>query len=83
MALAQVIDEIPQAGMNEKLLVVAETVQLVQDRKAFRFVGIERSGKHDAVRNVTRKDFAGDRIALDAAGSSKRTRDVKKAKEGK
>jgi len=62
--------------MHEELLVVAKPVQLVQDGKVFRLVGIERSGKHDAIRYAAGKNFTGDSVALHAAGS-KRRRGVK------
>src|SRR5262249_14044845 len=57
-AIAQIFDEIPQAGMDEELFVVAEAVERVKDREVFCLVGVERGGKHHAVRNVAGQDFA-------------------------
>ena len=69
MPLALVFDKIPQSRVHEELLVVAKSMQLVQDGEAFCLVSIERGGEHDAVRYAAGKDFAGDGIAFDAAGS--------------
>lgn len=66
--------------MHEELFVVAEAVQLVQDRKVFCLVGVERGGQHDAVRNIAAQNLAGDRVALNAAGGEGR-RDEKEEKE--
>src|SRR5690348_18004597 len=68
--------------MHEELLVVTKPVQFVKDGKALRLVRIERSRKHHAVGNAASKDFAGDGVAFDAAGSNG-SRDVKEAKEVK
>jgi hypothetical protein len=68
--------------MHEKLFVVAEPMKFVQDGEVLGFVGIERGGKHDTIRNAARKDFAGDGIALDAAGGDG-ARDAKDVEEGK
>lgn len=79
-ALAQVLDEIPQARMHEKLFVVAKAMQLIEDGKVFCFVGVERGGEHDAVRNIAAQNFAGDGVAFDAAGGEG-GRDVEEGKK--
>ena len=65
---ALVFDEIPEAGMDEELFVVAESVEGIEDRKVFCFVGVESWRKDDAVRDAAGEDFAGEGVALDAAG---------------
>jgi len=66
--------------MHEELLVIPESMQFIKDGKVPCFVGIERSGKHNAVRNAAAQNFAGDRVALDATGSEG-GRNVKEEKE--
>ena len=81
-AVTLVLDEIPQAGMNEELFVVAKAMKFVEDGEPPGFVGVERGGKYDAVRNIATEDFAGEGVAFDAAGSEGRG-DVKEVEEGK
>ena len=68
--------------MNEKLFIVAEAVQLVKDGKGLCLVCIERGWKNDAISNAAGKDFAGDGVALHAAGSEG-GREVKVVDEAK
>ena len=68
MFVAHVFDEIPEAGVDEELFVVAEAVEEIEDWKSGGFVGVERGWENDAVGNGAREDFAGDGVALDAAG---------------
>src|SRR5215475_5830859 len=69
-----IFHEIPAAGMNKHLFVVAESVKEIKNRKVARFIRIVAGWKKNAVRNGARKDFAGQRIALDAAGCGVRER---------
>lgn len=79
---AEVFDEVPAASVEESLLVVAEAVKEIEDGEAAGFVGVKAGGKENAIGNGTREDFAGDGVALDAAGGEGR-RDVKEVEEGK
>ena len=65
---AEVFDEVPGAGVDEELFVVAESVEGIEDGKVFRLVSVVGRRKHDAVGNVAGEDFAGNGIAFDAAG---------------
>jgi hypothetical protein len=71
--------------MYEKLFVVAETVQFVQDGKVLGLVGIEGSGENDAIRDSASEDFAPKAVAFDPAGSKRRgdEKDVEEGKEAK
>ena len=60
--------------MDEELFVVAEAVEGIEDRKMFRFVGVERRWENDAVRNAARENFAGEGVAFDAAGGREERR---------
>lgn len=80
--VAEIFDEIPGTGVKKGLLVVTETVEKIENGEAAGFVGIKAGREKNAVRNGVRKDFAGDGVAFDAAGSSVRIRDVKKVQEG-
>jgi hypothetical protein len=79
--IAEVFDEIPAAGVEEGLLVVAEAVKEIEDGEAAGFVGVKAGRQKNAIGNGTREDFAGDGIALDAAGGGVRTGEVKEVKE--
>ena len=59
--------EIPRAGMNEELLVVAEAVKKVQDWKVPGLVHVKGWRKNNAIRNGAGKNLAGNGVALDAA----------------
>jgi hypothetical protein len=78
---AEVFDEVPAAGVEESLLVVAEAVEEIQDGETAGFVGVKAGGKENAIGNGAREDSAGDGVALDAAGGGVRTREVKKVEE--
>jgi hypothetical protein len=56
--------------MHQELFVVAESMEEIENRKVPLLVGIERWRKNNAVRNRAREEFAGDGVALDAAGGS-------------
>jgi hypothetical protein len=49
-------------------------VQEIEDGVAAGFVGVEAGRKNNAVGNRAMEDFAGKRIAFDAAGGEKRKR---------
>ena len=66
-----VFDKVPEAGVDEELFVVAEAVEIVEDRILFCFFGVERVGKDNAVRDGAGEDFGGERVAFDAAGCGK------------
>jgi hypothetical protein len=76
--------------MHEELFVISKAMQLIEDGKVLRLVGIEGSRKNNAVRNVAGKNFAGDGIAFDTAGSERQrhakevenAREIKEVKEG-
>ena len=65
---ALVFDKVPRAGVDEELLVVAKSVEVIEDGKVFCLVRIKRRRENDAVRNAARKDFAGDGVTFDASG---------------
>jgi len=79
---AQVFDEIPRAGVDEELFVVAETVEGIEDGEVFCFVGVESWREDDAVGNAASQDFTGHGVAFDAAGGGEE-REVNEVKEGK
>jgi len=68
--------------VDEELLVVAESVEGIKDWKVFCLVRIKRRRENDAVRNVARKDFAGNGVAFDPAGGGEE-REVKEVEERK
>jgi hypothetical protein len=74
---AEILDEVPAAGVEKCLLVVAESVEEIENGEAARFVGIKAGRQKDAVRNRARKDFAGDGVAFGAAGRGVGAREVK------
>jgi hypothetical protein len=78
---AEVFDEVPDARAEEGLLVVAEAVEEIEDGKAARFVGVKAGRKKNAIRNGTRKDFAGNGVAFGAAGSGRSAGEVKEVEE--
>ena len=78
----QVFDEVPRAGVDKELFVVAETVEVIKDGKVLYFVRVERRRKNDAVGNAARENFAGDRVAFDAAGGGCK-REVEEVEEEK
>src|SRR5215469_2620245 len=51
--VAPVFDEIPEAGVDEELFVVAEAVKIVEDRKFLGFVAVEGGGEDDAIGDRT------------------------------
>jgi len=65
---ALVFDEVPEAGVDEELFVIAEAVKVVEDGEFLGFVGVERGGEDDAIGDRAREDFGGEGVALDAAG---------------
>jgi hypothetical protein len=68
--VAHVFNDIPEAGVDYELFVVAEAVEEVEDREMLGFLGVEGSRENDAVGDGAGEDFAGDGIAFDAAGGS-------------
>jgi hypothetical protein len=76
------LDEVPAAGTEKHLLVVAKAVEKIEDGVAAELIGVEAGRKKNAVRDGPMKDFAGERIAFGAAdGGSRRRKEVKKAEE--
>ena len=71
---AHVFEQIPRAGVHERLFVIAESMEEIQDRKMAGLIGIERGRKNDAVRDAPRQDFAGNGAALDPAAGSEAAR---------
>jgi len=67
---AHVLDEVKSAGVDKGLLVVAETVQEIENRELPGFLLVECGGKDDAIADGAREDLAGNGVALDAAGGS-------------
>jgi hypothetical protein len=68
--VAHVFNDIPEAGVDYELFVVAEAVEEVEDREMLGFLGVEGSRENDAVGDGAGEDFAEDGIAFDAAGGS-------------
>ena len=66
-SVAHVFHEIPCTRMDEKLFVVPQAMEEIQNREVPRLVNIERGRKNDAVGNRAVQDFAWNRVALDAA----------------
>jgi hypothetical protein len=67
--IAKVFDKVPAAGVEESLFVVAKAVEKIEDWKMAGFVGVKTGRQEDAKGSRAREDFAGDGVALDAAGS--------------
>jgi len=83
--LAHVFDEIPGAGVDKGLLVVAKAVEEIEDGKQARLVLVEGRRKDDAKGNGARQDFAGESVAFDTAcsgGGGKRGEKKCDAKQG-
>jgi hypothetical protein len=80
---AEVFDEIPASGVEKRLLVVAKSMEEIEDWKAPRFVGVKAGWQENAIWNRAREDLAWDRVALDAAGSGRSTREVKEVQGAK
>lgn len=78
---AEILDEVPAAGVEERLLVVAEAVEEIENREVARFVGIKAGRQKDTIWHRASKNFAGNGVALDAAGSCVRTREIKKVEK--
>lgn len=68
VVVAEIFDDVPCAGVDEELFIVAESMEEIEDGEAAGFVGVEGSGENDAVGNGAGEDFAGDGVALYAAG---------------
>ncbi len=66
--VAHVFDEIPEAGVDEELFVVAEAVEGIENGEFFGFVGVEGRWEDDAVGDGAGEDFGGEKVAFDAAG---------------
>jgi hypothetical protein len=64
--VAEIGDNVPQAGVDEELFVVAEAVEEIEDGEVGRFVGVEGGRENDAVGDGAREDFAGEGVAFDA-----------------
>ena len=78
---AEVFDEVPGAGAEKGLLVVAEAMEEIEDGETVGFVGVKTGGQKNAIRNGTRKDFAGDGVAFGAARSGGGAGEAKDVKE--
>jgi hypothetical protein len=78
---AEVFDEVPRAGAEKGLLVVAEAVEEIEDGKAARFVGVKAGGEKNAIWNGACENFAGDGVALGTAGNGGGAGDVKEVEE--
>jgi hypothetical protein len=79
---AEVFDEVPAAGVEEGLLVVAEAVKEIKDGEAECFVGVKSGRQEDAIGHRASEDFAGHGVALDAAGGGGGG-EAKEVEEGK
>jgi len=66
--IAEILDYIPEARMDQELFVVAEAVEEIEDRETEGLVGVEGGREDDAIGDGAGEDFAGDGVALDAAG---------------
>src|SRR5581483_10939339 len=82
----QILDQVPAAGMEKHLLVVAEAVKKVENRVAAGFLRIIRRRQEQAIRNSALEDLAGKRIAFDTSrcrgrGNTSETGQTKEAKE--
>src|SRR5215472_8508644 len=67
-----VFGQIPGAGVDEGLFVVAQAVQEVENGEVPGRILVERRRKDDAIRNRVTENFARDPIALNAARSGAR-----------
>ena len=65
--LPQVLHQVPFAGVDKELLVVAKPVQEIKDREMARLVRVKRWRQHYAIGDCAVHEFAGQRIAFDAA----------------
>jgi hypothetical protein len=82
----EILDEVPAAGTEEHLFVVAEAVEEIEDGVAARFVGVEAGRKKNAVGDRAMEDSAGERIAFGARSSEggwevKEVEEVEEVKE--
>ena len=66
--LAEIADYVPEAGVDEELLVVAEAVEEIEDGEVAGFVHVEIRGKNDAIGDGAGENFTGERVAFYAAG---------------
>ena len=80
-SFAEILDEVPAAAVEECLIVVAESVEEIENGEAARFVGVKAGWQKNAIRNRVSKNFAGNGVALCAAGSSVGTGEVKEVQE--
>jgi len=64
---ALVFDQVPEAGVDEELFVVAKAVEVIEDRIFFCFLSVEGIGEDDAVRDGAGEDLRGKGVAFDAA----------------
>jgi hypothetical protein len=80
---AEILDEIPGAGAEEGLLIVAEAVEEIEDGEAAGLVGVKAGRQENAVWNRARKNFAGDGVAFGAAGGGGGAREVEEVEEVK
>jgi hypothetical protein len=80
------LHEVPAAGTEEHLFVVAEAVEKIEDGVAAGFVGVEAWRQENTVGDGAMKDFAGKRIAFGAGRGEggwevKEVEEVKEVKE--
>jgi hypothetical protein len=68
VSIAHILDDVPQAGMNEELFIIAEAVEKIEDWEMAGLVGVEGGGEDDAVGDGAGEDFAGEGVAFHAAG---------------
>jgi hypothetical protein len=69
--------------MDEKLFVVPQTMEEIQNREAPHVILIKRRGKHDTIRNPASQNFAGKGVALDTARGEQGMREAEKVDEQK
>ena len=70
----KIFDQIPGATVNEELVVVAQSVEKIENGEMPGLISIKRGGQKDAIGNRTREDLARQGIALNAAKGQRRER---------
>jgi len=71
--------------VEEELFIVAKAVKGIEDGEVLGFVSVEGGWKDDAVGDAAGEDFAGERVAFEAAGGGEdgEVEEVNEVKEGK
>src|SRR5580658_2307991 len=70
VTLPEIFDQVPASGTDEGLLVVAEAMKKIQDRKDTSFIGVVARRQKRAVGNLLAEDFTFHRETFGAAGVS-------------